>query len=211
MPWPTTTGLRNLAGAEADLVRGAIGMMVDTHVAETRENAEPCAYGVDWFDQWDAPQRLWLLEQVTSAFFGNTRIESQAAIFDASADAIFFEVSDLVQIEIEQGSVTDSDRSWRQSVIEALAWQNDRPPKIDAMNNDVSLWQMTITQIADSILGIRLYQRAEDFRDADYAKTRMFLRDRGLPDDYLKRIPPLRSTDETQQSIDSIQAYVFEE
>ena len=83
MPWPTTTGLRNLGGAEADLVRGAIGMMVDTHVAEMRENAEPCAYGVDWFDQWDAPQRLWLLEQVTSAFFGNTRIESQAAIFDA--------------------------------------------------------------------------------------------------------------------------------
>mgnify|MGYP001817624197 FL=1 len=198
-------------GAEAALVRGAIGMMVDSHVAETDGVAEPCAYGIDWFDQWDAPQRLWLIEQVTSAFLGNTRIESQAAIIDAAADAIFFEVSDLVRIEIEQGLVSSSGRSWRQSVIDAFATQNDRPPDIDAICRDIHSWRLTITQIADSVLGIRLYQRAENFRDADYVKTRIFLRDRGLPNDYLSRIPPLRSTEETQQSIDCIQRFVFEE
>ena len=73
----------------------------------------------------------------------------------------------------------------------------------------MGLWQTTITQIGDSILGVRLYQRAEDFRDVDYIRTQGFLHDRGLPDDYLTRIPPLRTIAETQLSIDRIQAYVF--
>ena len=81
MPWPTTSGMRNLAGAEAELVRGAIGMMVDTLVTEMRGEDAPGATGIEWFDQWDCRQRLWLLECVTSAFFGAETIESKAAIF----------------------------------------------------------------------------------------------------------------------------------
>ena len=209
MPWPTTSGMRNLAGAEAELVRGAIGMMVDTLVTEMRGEDAPGATGIEWFDQWDCRQRLWLLECVTSAFFGAETIESKAAIFDAAADAIFFDITDLVQIEIEQGSIIRHDRSWRQSVIDAFDDQNGRPPEIDSRCVEMGLWQTTITQIGDSILGVRLYQRAEDFRDVDYSRTQGFLRDRGLPDDYLTRIPPLRTIAETQRSIDRIQAHVF--
>ncbi|QDV40268.1 hypothetical protein Enr13x_00740 [Stieleria neptunia] len=215
MPWPTTNGLRTLRGAEADLVRGAIGMMVDHHVAELRDGEQAWAYGVQWFDQWDAGQRLWLLERVTSALLGRETIESSAAMFDAAADAIFYEINDLVQIEIEQGSAGDTDRSWRQSVIDALEFQTDRPTESVADNVDQvdrvdqEHWQTVITRIADTILGVRLYQRAERFRDADYKRTEAFLRDRGLPEDYLTQIPPLRTVDQTQWSIDRIQAYVF--
>lgn len=210
MPWPTTNGLRNLRGAEADLVRGAIGMMVDTHVAQYREDAQPWAYGVDWFDQWDVGQRLWLLEQVTAAFFGSATIDPPAAMFDAAADAIFHELNDLVQIEIEQGADESSVRSWRQSVIDALASQTGRTPEIRADDVELRLWQQSVTRIADSILGVRLYQRAEQFRDVGYQRTRLFLHERGLPSDYLSQIPPLRRDDEIQSSIDRIQAEVFD-
>ena len=175
MPWPTTDGLRNLSGAEADLVRGAIGMMVDTHVAELREDAVAWEYGVEWFDQWDVGQRLWLLEQVTRAFFGTQQLDSAAAMFDAAADAVFYEILDLIQIEIEQGALADSDRSWRQSVVQAFEWQRCRPSETDAESQDLDAWRTMVTQIADSILGIRLYRRAEGFRDVDYERTRTFL------------------------------------
>lgn len=210
MPWPTTDGLRNLAGAEADLVRGAIGMMVDTHVSELRGESEPWNYGVDWFDQWDAGQRLWLLEKVASAFFGSSVIEPVAAIFDATADAVFHDVGDLIRMEIDPGIQPLSERCWRQSVVDAFVAQNNRPPSLEVESADVEAWHSIITRIADSVLGIRLYQRAERFRDFDYVRTQRFLRDRGLPGDYLSRIPPLRSTDQTQDSIDRIQAFVFD-
>ncbi|MCA9135233.1 MAG: hypothetical protein KDB00_00705 [Planctomycetales bacterium] len=217
MPWPTTNGLRNLDGAEADLVRGAVGMMVDTHVSEIRDGAETWLYGVSWFDQWDAGQRLWLLQRVCSAFLGDETIEPSAAIFDATVDAIFCEIIDLVRIEIQQGTASQDERrtcrqsSWRQSVIEAYRCQNDRPPEIDALSVDLPGWNAAVSVIADSILGVRLYQRAEPFRDGDYQQMERFLRDRGLPEDYLTAIPPLRSAGQIQQSIDQIQRFVFDE
>ena len=206
MPWPTTTGTRVLIDAEADLVRGAIAMMVDTHVAEARDEADPWQYGVPWFDQWDVAQRLWLLEQVTVALLSNHRIASPAAVFEATVDAIFFEIADLVEIEITDGPVSDASPSWRESVIRAFTCQQGRPPEVDAESHDVVRWRQVITQIADHILGVRLYQRAEAFRDDDYEKTQRFLVRRGLPEDYLAVMPPLRTVDETQQSIDRIQS-----
>ena len=208
MPWPTTSGLRNLDGDEAHLVRGAIGMMVDTHVAEIREESERWCYGIDWFDKWEGGQRLRLLEKITSAFFGPLMIEP-AAITDAAADAVFYEISDLIESEIEQGSASQSPRSWRHSVVKAFHSQTGRLNELDAESTAVDPWRRVVTQVADAILGVRLYQRAEVFRDLDYSKTEGFLRDRGLPSDYLSKIPPLPSTREVQESIDRIQRYVF--
>ena len=204
-----------MVGAEAALIRGAIGMMVDTHVAELRDDAEPWAYGIDWFDQWDAPQRLWLLEKVTLAMLGGATIDPAAAIFDAAADAIFYEINDLIQIEIQQEPLAEQEllagtkRSWRQSVLEAFESQTHRRLEMDPRSTDLDSWQTTVTRIADSILGVRLYQRAENFRDGDFKRIRTFLNDRGLPSSYLSQIPPLRSVDQVQRSIDRIQLYVF--
>jgi len=183
--------------------------MVDTHVAESRNEAERWCYGIPWFDQWDVGQRLWLLEQITLALLGTHRIESPAAIYDATVDAIFFDIGDLIEIEIGEGCLKDNGRSWRQSVVDAYVCQHQRPPDVDVDSNETTLWRKTITRIADHILGVRLYQRAETFRDGDYEQTLKFLKQRGLPEDYLGAIPPLRTIDQTQWSIDRIQAVVF--
>ncbi|KAA5542200.1 hypothetical protein FYK55_15455 [Roseiconus nitratireducens] len=207
MPWPTTDGMRNLQGAEADLVRGAIGMMVDTHVGQLRESSAPWRYGVPWFDQWDVGQRLWLLDKVTVTLFGRETIDSPAAMFDATVDAVFHEILDLVLMEIDQPEPTR--RSWRQSVLEATNVFGGVGTPIPHDETDPAVWQRQVTAIADRILGVRLYRRAEAFRDGDYERVVVFLRDRGLPADYLSRIPPLLATNEIQQAIDRIQSYVF--
>ncbi len=195
--------------AEADLVRGAIGMMVDTHVAEARDEAEPWRYGIEWFDQWEVGQRLWLLEQVTLALLGTHHIASPAAIYDATVDAIFFEIGDLVELEIREDGVGPGGRSWRESVVAGLECQLGRRVEMDVASEDALHWRRNITRIADHILGVRLYHRAEAFRDGDYGRVAAFLKARGLPEDYLAVIPPLRSVDQTQWSIDRIQAVVF--
>ncbi|MEM0927153.1 MAG: hypothetical protein AAGJ83_14010 [Planctomycetota bacterium] len=216
MPWPTTHGLRILEGEEADLIRGAIGMMVDTHVAELRDGCEAWGSGVDWFDQWDTRQRLWLLEQVTRAMLGHHVLEEPAAVFDAAADAVFHELIDLVRIELGEESEietpSDPPRSWRQSIRRAEQSTADdamTPMSSDRDWDQLEYWVRQINRLADSILGVRLYRKAESFRDGDYEQTKRFLRERGLPPRYLEFIPPLRSIDQTQLSIDRIQAYVF--
>lgn len=216
MPWPTTSGLCILSGREGDLVLGSIGMMVDQLVAESRGEIQQIPYGIEWFDQWDPGQRLWLLEHVTRAMFSNFKIDSAAAIFDATADAVFYEIFHLVELEIdeesfEKFSAQSSKSSWRQSILAARRQQTRTFIQPSKDSTDLEAWGALISRVADHILGIRLYQRAETFRDRDYKQTQVFLRDRGLPADYLSRIPDLRTIDQTQLSIDRIQAYVFKQ
>lgn len=204
--WPTTNGLRCLARDEAELVRGAIGMMLDQLVAEGREGDPQCDYGIEWFDQWDWQQRIWLLEHLTLALLTDLDPPSPAAIWEATIDAIFQEVYQLVELEIERGAGMAEPNSWRRYVVEAFIEQHGRQPEITFSETDIDSWQVIITQLADAILGVRLYQQAESFRDGEIEQTQKFLRQKGLPDDFLEQIPPLRTVDQTQRSIDQIQA-----
>lgn len=204
--WPTTRGMRILKGAEARLALGAIGMMVDRLVAEARSETGTNAWGIDWFDQWEVGQRIWLLEQVTTTFLTEAALEP-AAIFDATVDTIFLEVHELITLEIDEPDLIEG-RSWREDLNAALSQHATRAGE-DPLSRDGAAWARAAARLSDEILGVRNYQRAEAFRDQDYARTVTFLRDRGLPEDYLSRIPPLRSVEQTQLSIDRIQAYVF--
>ena len=217
--------MRNLAGAEADLVRDALRSMLDRHVALLRKAGASWAdetdaeqdCGLEWFDQWDVNQRLWLLDQVTSSLLGDLAVDSPAAMFDATVDAIFLEIVGRIEVELEQATTELPDQSaratsWRQAVMDALressgeAAFNDIAPDCGAMDR----WHAVVTRIADAILGVRLYQRAEGFRDLDYQRTENFLRDRGLPEDYLRRIPPLRTRDQTEASIQRMESFLIE-
>ena len=208
--WSTTTGPRSLAGAEAELLRGAIGVMVDHLVDEMRNGAEPICYAIDWFDQWDAEQRLWLLEQVTVALFGSQNPPEPSAMLDATCDAVFHEIIELVDGEIGEDAASIK-QSWRSSVIDALTEQTDRQPDVRADSCEQKTWRRLITQVADAILGVRLYQSAESHRDVEPERAKDFLLRRGLPADYLQKIPPVVNTDRAQLAIDRIQSIVFKE
>ncbi|TWU60202.1 hypothetical protein Poly51_04770 [Rubripirellula tenax] len=207
--WPTFDGLRTLKGPEADLVRGAVGTMLDHLIAEYRDDDAPWSYGLDWFDMWEADQRIWLLEQVTRGLLTRRRELPPAAIWEATVDAIFCETIDLIEIEIADPTLTTAKLSWRQSVVEVFERQHGRPPEIDIDSRDLSKWRSVVARISESILATPSYQKAEAFRDADINRLKRFLAERALPEDFLDRIPPIRSVAETQASIDMIQKLVF--
>ncbi len=207
--WPTLDGLRMLKDAEADLVRGAVGMMLDHLVAEYRDDAQPWRYGIDSFDMWDPEQRIWMLDEITACLLTRRRPLSAAAIWEACIDAIFCEVVDLIEIEITDPTLTKMPQSWRQSVLEAYVCQHGRTPSIVSDARILSDWRAIVASVLDPILPAPSYQKAEAFRDNDIHRTQQFLASRGLPDDFLQRIPPNRTVDQTQASINRIQKIVF--
>jgi hypothetical protein len=207
--WPTLKGLRFLVGDEAALVRASIGMMIDSIVAEGRDDAPQDIIGIDWYDQWDWQQRCWLLDEITRSLLTPHPPPPPAAMWEATIDAIFCNIFDLACLEIDDPAPVHATKTWRQSVIDAFRCQRGHQPCIRPDQRDPGSWQSVITQLADGILGSRMYQRAESFRDQEISATHRFLRSRGLPDDFLEQIPPLCSIDQTQLSIDRIQSLIF--
>ncbi|TWU47930.1 hypothetical protein [Rubripirellula reticaptiva] len=207
--WPTVDGLRTLRDAEADLVRGGLGMMLDHLIEEFRGEAETWRYGIDAFDMWDVEQRIWLLDQIAGCLLTTRQALPPAAIWEAAIDAIFCEIIDLIEIEIADPTLTTTPQSWRESVLDAYECQYGRAPYIDADAHVLSDWRAVVSALTDSILPSPSYQKAEAFRDAEFERTASFLASRCLPGDFLQQIPPVRTVAETQASIDQIQKFVF--
>lgn len=207
--WPTVDGLRKLKGAEADLVRGAIGMMVDHLVAEYRDDEPPWTYGIDGFDMWDAEQKLWMVHAIARSLLTRSAPPPPAAIWEATVDAVLCEIVDLIEIEIADPAVSSPTRSWRASVIDAFVAQNGRAPSIEADDPTLSMWRTVVASIADVILPAASYQKAELLRDGDPRRLEQFFVDRGLPSDFLDVMPPVQSVVMTQETIDRVQAIVW--
>jgi hypothetical protein len=94
--------------------------------------------------------------------------------------------------------------------VDAFCCQHGRSPNIEPQETDITLWRRVVIQVADAILGVTVYQKAESLRDTDIEKSRSFLMQKGMPEDFLQRIPPLRTPEETEQSITRIESIVQE-
>jgi hypothetical protein len=206
--WATVDGLRALKDAEAELVRRAIGTMIGQLIAEHNDEAQPHRYGIDWYDQWDCDQRIWLLEQVAVALLTDAAPPAPAAMWEATVDAIFLEVIESIAVEADDVSRHVSGTSWRGRVLDAFRCQQGCFPNTESDETDIRRWRIVVTQIADTILGVPAYQKAELFRDGDIQRSRRFLMQKGLPADFLRRIPPLRTIRQTKSSIDRIRSIV---
>ena len=201
--WATVDGNRVVRGEEAALIRRAAGEMLDALVGEWIGASGPRQYGIPWFDQWDVEQRIWLLKQVMDALFlASTPPLRPAAIYEATVDAIFCHVAAAVDEEIETRA--ELDQQWRRKLIAAFACQVGRLPQIDPSDTDPGRWHTVAAQVAGAILGSPSYQQAEWFRDGDAKHAERFIKQRGLPQDFLQRIPPLCREDQAEALIDAI-------
>ncbi|TWT74403.1 hypothetical protein [Allorhodopirellula solitaria] len=131
--WPLTNGMRCLTGAEAALFRGAVGMMLDQltsefHTEPTDPGSEPAldeaagGYGFlppHWFSMWELEQRIWLLERVTTSLLTARQAPPASAIFEATVEAVYIELADLVAMEITTGLPIERG-SWRGALLDAF-------------------------------------------------------------------------------------------
>lgn len=210
--WMTVDGQRRLDGDDADLVCRAVATMLSELVAETTELTEPRKYGIDWFDQWEPEQRIWLLERVATAFLTDQAVPAPAAIWEATVDAIFQHVFESLVREIDADGLyvddpshaPDESDSWRQAVIRAFEKNGRRLSPISTVTDDKVLWRRLVMQIADMILGVTTYHAVESYRDGDVSRVGRFLEQKGLPADFLEQIPPLVSQTEAAALIAQI-------
>jgi len=206
--WPTLDGVRVLKGDEATLVRDALDVMVDQLTAELRDDAEQHLYGIDWFDQWDCEQRIWLLEQIAIGLLTPESPPPPAAIWEATIDTLLVQVIELISDEIDRGLPIDNEHSWRRRVIDAFECQQGKAAIVDGDETELRQWRSVVTRIANAILGVTCYQQAESFRDGDSEQTCRFLMEKGMPPDFLQRIPPLQTAEQTERSLQRILAVV---
>ncbi len=222
--WVTVDGERILGQAEARLLCRAIGEMlsdcVEVIANQTDAGQEGRVYGIDWFDQWEPAQKIWLMEQIATALLTEQPSLKPAAMWEATVDAIFQHVFEQVVEEIENEAVGGrefehaeiesatgdelveaGDHRWRDDVIQALRQQRKRVVEIGPDAGQGRVWRRLVVQLADCILGVAAYHVAESYRDEQSTKLATFLGQKGLPDDFLTQIPPLLKRSEAEDSI----------
>ncbi|EMI43204.1 hypothetical protein [Rhodopirellula sp. SWK7] len=129
--WPLTNGLRCLTGPEAALFRGGVGMMVDQLVGELNAEPDDDAASFDeeliadfgfhpprWYSMWEPDQKVWLLERVTTSLLAARSAPPHSAIFEATVEAVYIEIADLIAMEITTGTPIQRG-SWRGSLLDA--------------------------------------------------------------------------------------------
>jgi len=176
-------------------------------------------YGIDWFDQWEAEQKIWMLEQVLSALLTEQKLLKPAAMWEATIDAICEHVFQAVVDELENvgelenevpeervRSLHESDTAsglggWQQNVLLVLQQQQGRAVSVDQSVDPKKEWRRRVMQISDRILGVASYHVIENYRDQEASKVATFLEQKGLPADFLEQIPPVLSQHEVLVSI----------
>lgn len=212
--WVTVDGERRLGKAEARLLcRGILPMLADcVAVLEQPVDGvrESRIYGIDWFDQWEAEQKVWLLEQVATALLTDQPSLKPAAMLEATVDAIFQHIFECVMGEVDPAGsdseivdtkIAAGDRSWCDDVIKALEQQQNRAVCFERSGDQRLVWRRLVMQIPDRILGVASYHTAESLRDAQPAKIEVFLQQKGLPADFFTRIPPLVQRQDADDSV----------
>lgn len=130
MTWQTPDGNRRLTGAEAELVRESLGMMVD-YVSENIQHGEGddrlWDIGVTLFDELTPSQRALVIRQVTEHLLTETPDTLElTAVNEAAAYAIFQNIATQIEIEIDMAKdplpeeIEPEWRTyWRQRVLNA--------------------------------------------------------------------------------------------
>lgn len=176
--WPLTNGLRCLEGDEANLFRGAVGMMVDQLVIEINARIDDDQDGLEesvgdysladtasdwlvdphrdpenfaiealpeddpsegfgfetphWYSMWEPEQQIWLLERVTVSLLTAKSAPPASAIFEATVEAIYVELADLIAMEITAGTPIEKG-SWRGSLLDAYVQRCPKDSLLSAM------------------------------------------------------------------------------
>lgn len=237
--WPTSDGNRTLRGAEAILLASTIDVMIDQlsdyidcdDEAHPQVNAAICQTGISVFDSLTISQRIAVLHHaalqlLTDAPFPH---DCLSAIDDATIAAIYAEVRDQIEIEIDfyrydfldvdrDANSTGADRGelvtsaadvqWRRLIHNACLEVLDEDGSwCDVVTNaelarvELSEWEVWVDCLASAILWDRDFEFAETFLDADPEAARQRRKTLGITDDYFVMPAPDPSADKIDQLV----------
>jgi len=242
--WPTSDGDRMLRGPEAILLANTIDVMIDQlsdyveYGDESQQEiyAAVCQTGISVFDSLTISQRIAVLHHaalqlLTDAPFPH---DSLSAIDDATIAAIYAEVRDQIEIEIDfyQSDFSEADgfsRSpaddrlplepmadvqWRRMVHNACLDLLDEGSWSDVVTDaqlarvELNEWEVWVDCLASAILWDRDFEFAETFLDADPEAARQRRKTLGICDDYFVMPAPDPSGDQIDKLVDKTRELV---
>lgn len=209
--WPTSGGERTLTGSEAVLVANAIETMIDLMLDYTEVDDESdeetltaaLHTGISVYDGLSIGQRVAMLYQAAKHLLTPLALPATelSAVVDATIAAIYCEVRDRIEIEVDFFSGHDdpivspngegtSPVQWRRWVLNACR-ETIGPGEWDENLSDTALaqlpldqWEDWIDYLVSSILWDRDFEFADSFLDANPDSARIRRHALGIEDDY---------------------------
>jgi hypothetical protein len=201
--WHTPLGDRTLTGAEAKLVRAAIGVMTDTLHAEAEGLIDEWPCGIRVFDELSWQQRLALLARVANALFKPEILPPQlSAVNEATVAAIFAQIRLDVLYELDNAQEADwapelDMRYWRRLIASCQEKPiSDDGFYIDEQSEDRDDWEILIETLEEGILWDGDWDMPDLFLDEPPAISRARRRRVGIEDDYFVVPAPDLADDE---------------
>jgi hypothetical protein len=237
--WPTSDGNRTLRGAEAILLANTIDVMIDQLAdyidlddeTQSPVNAAVCQTGISVFDSLAITQRIAVLHHAAMQLLTDAPFphDCLSAIDDATIAAIYAEVRDQIEIEIDfyrydlpnpaaasisagsdggELAPTSADVHWRRLVHNACLETLDQDGSWCDVSTDgqlarveLSEWELWVDCLASAILWDRDFEFAETFLDADPESARQRRKTLGITDDYFVVPAPDPSSDQIDHLI----------
>jgi len=214
--WHTSVGNRELAGAEAALLKAAITAVVEQIKEESSGHTDQAAYGIRLFDELPWSQRLVLLEQIATYLFTKTREPLElTAVNEAAIGALFEHIRWEIELEIvlRSDAPQQPDTHWRELVSAAYEdcfreervdvtveeWDDFSRP--DVISEDREAWSDLVESLANRILWDRDFEMEDLFLDESPEKTEIMKQYLGIDSDYFAAAAPDAVTDEAMERV----------
>ena len=194
--WHTSAGDRTLEGAEALLIREAMGWVLDMLEPETDDDF--WLFGIPAFDRLELGQKLALVCQVGQALLRpDTPPPNLTALNESTVGVLYRGIRQCIRIEI--GDATDGfeARHWRRLVIAAVTevqrvdpavGQPEPLPEQDCP--DMEEWELMVETLEGQVLWDADWLDEDLFLDADPDTTATMRQELGIADDYYTAIAP---------------------
>jgi hypothetical protein len=203
--WHSSKGVRTLQGAEATLLRTAIGLVWDFLEIESDSPEDQWSGNVAVFDALDCHQRIEQLSFVANALFrDDVPAPPLNAVNEGTVGMLFQVIGMCIETEIdaERGESNSEYREFRRLVLAAAiadGWPSDLPLVAETCG-DQSEWDFLIEMLADAILWDDDWVDDGFIMDAD-PETAEARKDRlGIDDDYYLAVVPEPSDSELDRA-----------
>ncbi len=196
--WHTSAGDRTLEGAEAALIREAIGWVLDLE-SEAEEPAGSWSFGIPAFDQLAPQQKLALLCEVGEALLRpDILAPNLTALNEATVGVLYEGIRQCLEMEID-GDVPEEFggpdmRYWRRLVVAALAEAGPTVIERTALPSpdcpDLEKWGLLLETLEGQVLWDADWMDEDLFLDADPDTTAAIKQELDIADDYYTAIAP---------------------
>jgi hypothetical protein len=189
--WHTPSGNRKLEGAEARLIREALGCFAD-EIEMQVDCGELYTVGVRLFDRLEWQQKIALLAKVGAALLDDCPSPKLTAVNEATVAAIYRYVRISIEIEI------DGDRrAWRRNVLAAIREVDVAPRSSDpdddlpAENHDeMDEWHPLMDALESFVLHDEDWDMDDLFMDANPDLSQARKDHLSIEDDYFTAVAP---------------------